>query len=243
MTAPRPMAVVDGSGKVAFDDASHNLDAGGQRRFVYVEARRVVRMRQAARLVARAKKEITAGHALQKVTHVFAAHRAHAVVTDDLLAPDDFGGAVCDQLADCGVVDERQRLPFVIQRVARAHRIADATHDALEHFWDARVSLFAEGARGAAQLNRAGDDVEGRAAGNFAYSDDRGVERRDVAADDGLQSADDLGGDDNGINRLLRHRAVTAAPFDHQSELVNCGHHRPGIDADGSGGKVIPDVQ
>src|SRR5256714_13286916 len=220
MTAPRPMAVVDGSGKVAFDDASHNLDAGGQRRFVYVEARRVVRVRQAARLVARAEKEITAGHALQKVTHVFAAHRAHAVVTDDLLAPDDFGGAVGDQLADCGVVDERRRLPFVIQRVARAHRIADAAHDALEHFWDARVRFFAEGARGAAQLNRAGDDVEGRAAGNFAYRDDSGVERRDVAADNGLQSADDLGGDDKGINRLLRHRAGAAAPFDTQSEFA-----------------------
>src|SRR5581483_12133764 len=103
--------------------------------------------------------------------------------------------------------------PFVLYRVARAHRLADAAHDALEHFGDARVRLFVKSAHRAAQLGAAGDDIEGRAARQFADGDNRRVEWRDIAADDGLQSGDDLRGDDNGINRLLRHGAMTAAPL------------------------------
>src|SRR5437763_16071078 len=106
----RLITFVESLCQIALDDASHDFNAGGQRRFVYVEARRVMRVREAARFVARAQKEITARHALQEITHVFAAHRAHTLIADDMVTPDDFGSAAGDQFANFSVIDERWRL-------------------------------------------------------------------------------------------------------------------------------------
>jgi len=47
---------------------------------------------------------------------------------------------------------------------------------------------------------------------NRADGDDRHIERRDVARHDGLQRQHDLRADDDRIDRLVRHRAVPAAP-------------------------------
>ena len=51
-----------------------------------------------------------------------------------------------------------------------------------------------------------------------------------------LQRDDELGGDHHRIDGVVRHRGVTALPFDDDGELVARGHDAAGADAEGAGG-------
>ena len=48
-------------------------------------------MNQSPRFVASAEEKVTTRNALQEVAHIFATHRAHGFVANDVLNPDDFG--------------------------------------------------------------------------------------------------------------------------------------------------------
>ena len=59
-----------------------------------------------------------------------------------------------------------------------------------------------------------------------AQADDRGVDRADIAGDDRLRRGDDMAGNQNGIDGLVRVRTVSAAAFDVDLDAVGGRHHR-----------------
>jgi hypothetical protein len=60
----------------------------------------------------------------------------------------------------------------------------------------------------------------------------RGLQRIDVAADDGLQRLRQRGCDNDGILGAFRHRAMRAIAVDHDVEEVGAGHRGAGQDGD-----------
>ena len=77
-----------------------------------------------------------------------------------------------------------------------------------------------------ADAGRAGDHVPGGAGRERRHRDDDGVERVGLARDDLLQVRDHLGRHDDGIDGLVRVRAVASAADDLEREEVGCSHHR-----------------
>ena len=68
------------------------------------------------------------------------------------------------------------------------------------------------------------------------------LQRVDVAAGDGLQRHDDMGGDDGGVDAVMRLGGMAALAGHHDLELVGGGHHGAGADrelADGDAGHVV----
>src|SRR3546814_3081721 len=86
---------------------------------------------------------------------------------------------------------------------------------------DARAHGFVEGADGADQLYRVGNDVVADAAVHRTEADHRRL-LRDVAAaaDDGLRGADKVGGGDDRVHAAPRRRTVRLAAVDVDGELV-----------------------
>ena len=63
-----------------------------------------------------------------------------------------------------------------------------------------------------------------------------------TSRDDGLQGVDQLGTNDDRINRPVRLRRMAAPSFDNDGELVRCCHDRPfanGKLADGKSGNIV----
>ena len=65
-----------------------------------------------------------------------------------------------------------------------------------------------------------------------ADRNDRRLERIDLAADDLLQVDDELGGDQNRIDRLMRRRTVAAAPMNRDFDRIAGRVERALVNAD-----------
>ena len=64
----------------------------------------------------------------------------------------------------------------------------------------------------------------------LCHRHNRGLERIEVAADDGLQLLHQLGTGGDRVDTPMRHRAVRAAPGDRDLEDVIGRHHRTRLD-------------
>src|SRR5437660_4582209 len=173
-----------------------------------------MRVHEPALFVASHQKEIATGHAFQKVSHVLAAHCSNRFVSNHVFCADYFGRAFGHHLADFFVVHQRSRLPHVIELVARTHRFANAADHSLDHLGNALMSFSVESSNRASKLRTAGNDVEGRARVETSDGDDCRIERRAVSAHYSLKRGDYLRGYDDGVDGLLRQRAVPSDTVD-----------------------------
>ena len=116
----------------------------------------------------------------------------------------------------------------------------------LGKLFDAGSEFFSCRLRDAAHRAFQGDafrnDVHRRAARKDADGENRGFLRGNVVGDQTLQRQHQVGTDFDGVDGLIGHRTVPAAPFDLDDELVCRGHHR----ADGHGNPAsfqrLPDM-
>ena len=76
-----------------------------------------------------------------------------------------------------------------------------------------------------------------------AQAHDGGVDRVDVAADDGLRGGDDVARDEHRVDRRVRMRAVAALAVDRDLDAVGGGHRRSRRDADAPRRQARPVVQ
>src|ERR1700681_231019 len=96
-----------------------------------------------------------------------------------------------------------------------------------------------EGAHRALEGDARRDHVVGRAAVDRADRDHRRFDRIDLAADDALQASHYVGGNDDRIDRPLRHRTVAAHTPTTRANEATAGINRAGRHAHAPGGKTV----
>lgn len=175
--------------------------------------------------VAAADEEERAGDFFEVETEILAAHGrrhfAHHVGAEDPAA------GFRSQPRHFRVVDGGRQVAAVIQ----LRRAAEGRADVLGHAADERLAVAAdlrlEGTGRAGQLRFRGDDVE-RAAGFHDAGGEHGAfQRVDLAADEGLQRADQLCRRHGRVVRLMGRSAVSALSVQLHRPRVGTGHHRP----------------
>src|SRR5262245_49530742 len=202
-----------------------------------------MRMNQPARFVSSPEKEVTAWHTLEKVRHIFTAHGSHRFVANHIVNTNDICRALRDQLAHLWIIYQGRCLSNVLQPVGCSHRFAYTAHYSLEHFRYQSVSLFVEGSHSPAQGRSSRNDVESGTGVKGSDCHHSRIERRDIATDHRLECGNNLRCGDDGIDRLMRHRAVTADAFDRKLKLIDGRHQCTVVNADGSDWHIVPDVQ
>ena len=105
-----------------------------------------------------------------------------------------------------------------------------------------RTSGFV-GSDGQAELGLVGNDVVFRAGADVADCHHGHFSRLHFARDDGLQSENGSGGDDDGIDGRLRRGAMAAFAVDGDAQRICIRVVDAGSDADLAGGKIIADME
>src|SRR5450759_5319301 len=194
----------------------------------YLVVKIVVRIMQHASALARpvADKYIAARLGLQHEGEVFRTHyRRHP---DDVLRPDH---ALQHRCADFGVargIDGGRIAAFVAYFDLGAVGCGDAGADLAQAALDEILHFGPEGAGGAAQDGCIGNHVPGVAGVNLCDSDDRRLDRIDVAAGDGLQRLHQRRCGDYRVDARMRQGGVGPASRQFDLEDVERGHHRSG---------------
>ena len=143
-----------------------------------------------------------------------------------------------DRLGQLLVADQRHldAVPVHVGRdPVRFGRVLDLRHETPV---DQPFVVLVEEAHGALESRFGGHDVPHVPAMHFGDGQHHGVERRDVAAHDGLQGEDHRGERLDGAGALLRVPGMGALGVQRDLELHAAGHHRLRADGDLSGGVV-----
>ena len=126
----------------------------------------------------------------------------------------------------------------------RAHGLCHAGRDLADSPVDLLAHVLVQGAYRAHHLDLLRDDVGAHAAVDAADGNDPGLlDQLQVAADDGLQGVDDLGGHDHAVDAHPRGGAVGLDAVYDDLEIVDAGVARSGGVADAAGLVHGADVQ
>ena len=130
------------------------------------------------------------------------------------------------------IVVHRDRVAAAIVDLGRGpQRPGDAGHDGLDTLLDEILHLGVERPHRPFQRHALRDHVVAVAFGrDRADRDDHLFQRIDIAAGDGLQRDDNLGGDQNRIHAIMRFRGMAALAGHGDVELIRRRHHRAGPD-------------
>ena len=119
--------------------------------------------------------------------------------------------------------------------------------DAANHLFNATIEVVCilkiKVSYRATNFGGIGDDVAGGPGMEGAHSDDSGVDRVEVAGDDGLEGGDNLGSDDDGIYGLLRNSSVAPTTENGAIEGFNRRHECAFPDAEGPDRKLLPEME
>ncbi len=128
------------------------------------------------------------------------------------------------EIGGAGIVDHHRIVAAVAHLGLGAVQAGDALGDLDDALLQEVARFRLERARGTAQQRGLRDHVVGEAGLEQRDRDHRALERIDVARNDLLQGADDLGPDQHGIDREMRPRGVAADALDLDGER---GRPRP----------------
>ena len=171
-----------------------------------------------------------AGNLLEDVREILGAHDRGAQLLDPLAA-DQGSGGVHDECCEYGVVD-RDRIArlevdvggrVVRRRDPRGHPPNPSPHDG--------PRLLGHRPDGAEEEGRLRDDVVRRPGRDLGDGHDGRIEDVD-AAGHRLEREHDLGGDRDGVDRLVWHRRMAAAAADSDPDDVGCRHLGAGLEMD-----------
>ena len=153
----------------------------------------------------------------------------------DLVVADDPARHAGGDVGLLRMVDQRRVAAVVMHlggaAIGRGQPLGGLAQPAL----DGVAHLGRIAARRAADHHLGRDDVgrSGRAAGDVADADHRRLDRRDVAADDGLDRQDEMRQHHGRVGRQMRGRAAMAAgAAEGDGPGVGRRHHRAGADAE-----------
>ncbi len=188
-----------------------------------------------------AEPDVAAGLRLQHVGEVLAAHLRRRI-GDDTGGTDDRGGGGQGVRGLVDAVDDGRIAALVAQRRLHLEHRGDAGDERAHPRLDQRLHRRVERAHRAAQHHFFGNHVPGVAAVHLGDADDAGVQRMQVAGDDGLQRLDRVRGEQHRILALVGHRRVGALAGDDDLEDVERTHQRPGPRRDAAGRQLRPVV-
>src|SRR6266403_2392618 len=207
-------------GQADLNDAREHAGADGKNLVVENVTRIVHRDRTVM-----AEPEIRAGHDVEHVGEILAAHlRLRAGV--DLTRIDHRARYFRDHFRVLFPVHQHAEGVADIGTDLDLKRGGDAGAERAHPLADQGADLVGKGAHGAAKLCLAGNYVIGRARVDLRDRQHRRLQRIDIAADDGLQRLSERHGDDDGIFRSLRHRAVRAVAVDGDVKKISSRHRR-----------------
>src|SRR5664279_904837 len=206
--------------KTGFDDAREHAGADGEDLVV----QHIARVMHGHRTLM-TEPEIGAGHDLQHIGEILAAHFGLRP-REDFCGVDHGARHFLDHPGLLHLVDKHAEAVADVDRYLDLEGAGDAGADRAHPLADQHADLIRKRPDGAAQFGLAGDDIVGGAGVDLGDRQHRGLMRVYVATDDALQRLAERHGDDDGIFRIIRHRAMGAVTRDHDVEKVGAGHRR-----------------
>ena len=170
--------------------------------------------------------EVAAGHSLKELRHIIAAGTHYCLAGVYILLTDRRNGSAAHKFCHCLIINAWGAAVDNFHVAGTTHRACHARR----HFANTAQQFFTvflcEGTHGAIHYRCFRDDVERGASRNLPNSNHSGAERRGLAADERLECRNDVGRDDDGINRCFGHGCVTALPMNGQGNPICAGEDR-----------------
>ena len=146
-------------------------------------------------------------------------------------------------LRDLRIVDQGRRDGDVFHLSLGAEGGGGVLDDPLDGRRQNFADLMAEAAGGPFQRYFVAGDVPAGSTGQFADRDDCGLERSDFAAAHRLEVHDDGGSSQDGVDPLVRHRAVACFSPNGNLQFIGGSHAGPGHHRHFAAGQIGPEVK